>query len=161
MQNWKRKAPRAGGAEYMRAYSKLYAEPDYTRNLTAETIAHALDKPHRSGDGWVACCPAHDDKSPSLSINDCYGRVLVHCHAGCPQDSVIDALRGLGLWHTVRPEIAEQRKRDHAAEKLKSRLNTIKMIADADRASGKDRDWSDQDSQLAKFADKAGGADHE
>jgi DNA primase len=34
--------------------------------------------------GWVALCPAHADKSPSLSIrlaDD--GKILLHCFAGC------------------------------------------------------------------------------
>jgi len=44
-------------------------------------------------------CPVHDDEHPSLSVSEVDGRVLVHCHAGCPQDVVIDALRARGLWH--------------------------------------------------------------
>ena len=47
----------------------------------------------------MAKCPAHDDRSPSLSIRHADdGKVLVHCHAGCDQDRVIAALRGHGLW---------------------------------------------------------------
>jgi hypothetical protein len=65
----------------------------------AESIARALGgKP--SGGGWRCCCPAHDDRSPSLSINEgADGRVLVNCRAGCPQDAVIDALQRKGLWN--------------------------------------------------------------
>lgn len=72
------------------------------RNLAfgAETIASALQKAKRVGPGkFVACCPSHFDKTPSLSIEDANGKVLVFCHAGCSQDEVIDALRNLGLWH--------------------------------------------------------------
>lgn len=67
----------------------------------AEAIASALQKAKRVRPGkYVACCPAHDDKTPSLSIEDApNGNVLVHCHAGCSQNAVIDALRDLGLWH--------------------------------------------------------------
>ncbi len=44
-------------------------------------------------------CPAHDNKStPALSVNLRSGKILVHCHRGCDQQSVIDALRGKGLW---------------------------------------------------------------
>jgi hypothetical protein len=47
----------------------------------------------------MAKCPAHSDKTPSLSIRDAArGRVLIHCHAGCEQSSVIAALRQRGLW---------------------------------------------------------------
>ena len=47
----------------------------------------------------MARCPAHDDRAPSLSIQDTTdGKVLVYCHAGCDQARVISALRALGLW---------------------------------------------------------------
>jgi len=65
--------------------------------MTAASIATALHG-RRSGRGWMARCPAHQDRSPSLRITDCDGKLLVHCYAGCTQDSVIDALRGRGLW---------------------------------------------------------------
>lgn len=54
-----------------------------------------------NGKGWLALCPAHDDHSPSLSVNEGEdGRVLIHCFAGCSIDQVCTALRielnGLG-----------------------------------------------------------------
>ena len=44
--------------------------------------------PKRTGDGYLARCPAHDDQNPSLSIKESsYGTILLHCHAGCsPKD---------------------------------------------------------------------------
>ena len=70
----------------------------------AEQLASKLKGSRRSGDGFIACCPAHDDKNPSLSISeDENGKILVYCHAGCEQDEVIEALSELGLWKsTVR-----------------------------------------------------------
>ena len=42
---------------------------------------------------WSAQCPAHDDQSPSLSIGTgAEGIPLVHCQAGCPTESVLDAV---------------------------------------------------------------------
>lgn len=41
---------------------------------------------------WLGHCPVHDDKNPSLSITEENGKVLIHCHAGCPQNAVYDAL---------------------------------------------------------------------
>jgi hypothetical protein len=71
--------------------------------LTAETIAKALGG-RKAGSGWMARCPAHDDREPSLSIRDADdGKVLVRCHAGCTQDSVIAALRQRGLWAETGP----------------------------------------------------------
>ena len=66
--------------------------------MTAESIAHALNA-QRSGSGWMAKCPAHDDNTPSLSIREVEGKVLLHCHAGCEQRDVIDALKVRELWH--------------------------------------------------------------
>ena len=50
------------------------------------------------GDSASCRCPAHDDREPSLSVGVSNGMVLVHCHAGCSQAAVIDALRSQGLW---------------------------------------------------------------
>jgi hypothetical protein len=70
--------------------------------MTAETIARALGG-HRAGAGWTARCPAHDDRTPSLSLTDTKdGKLLVRCHAGCDQKDVIAALRGRGLWSEGR-----------------------------------------------------------
>jgi putative DNA primase/helicase len=65
---------------------------------TAETIAKTLGG-RKAGPGWTARCPAHDDRTPSLSISDSDdGKVLVRCHAGCEQERVIASLRSRGLW---------------------------------------------------------------
>jgi putative DNA primase/helicase len=64
---------------------------------TAAEIAAALSG-YQGGDGWVARCPAHDDRKPSLSLTERDGRILVCCHAGCSQSAVIAALRARGLW---------------------------------------------------------------
>jgi hypothetical protein len=59
--------------------------------MTAEAIAKALGG-RKAGSGWTARCPAHDDRTPSLSIRDADdNKVLVHCQAGCDQERVIDA----------------------------------------------------------------------
>ena len=43
-------------------------------------------------------CPAHEDKDPSLSVTEKTGMILVYCHTGCTQESVISVLRQRGLW---------------------------------------------------------------
>lgn len=60
-----------------------------------ELLLPRLEGVRRAGRGWIARCPAHEDRSPSLSIgagDD--GRVLVHCFGGCP---VSDVLAAVGL----------------------------------------------------------------
>src|ERR1039457_6257561 len=52
-------------------------------------LAH-LEGVHRSGDGFMARCPHHDDSHASLSVKEREdGVVLVHCHAGCGNADVI------------------------------------------------------------------------
>ena len=63
---------------------------------TAEEIVQALKGRWNRGSGMCRC-PAHEDDNPSLSVEQQNGRVLVHCHAGCPQDAVLDALAAQGL----------------------------------------------------------------
>jgi DNA primase len=65
--------------------------------MTADSIARTL-KARRSGAGWMAKCPAHDDNNPSLSIREVDGKELLHCHAGCGQREVIEALKAEGPW---------------------------------------------------------------
>ena len=66
--------------------------------MTAEMMAQALGG-RRAGSVWMAHCPAHDDRVPSLAIRETDdGRMLVRCHAGCSQHAVIDALIARHLW---------------------------------------------------------------
>ena len=50
-----------------------------------------------TGEGKASAqCPAHADGSPSLSLTQIEGQVLVHCHAGCQTSDVLAAVR-LGM----------------------------------------------------------------
>src|SRR5680860_1196112 len=60
---------------------------------TLGSILGKLNKVRRSGDGWMARCPAHEDRDPSLSISEgTDGAVLLHCHAGCTTEAVVAEL---------------------------------------------------------------------
>lgn len=44
-------------------------------------------------DSWLACCPAHDDKNPSMGIKlESDGRILMYCRAGCSTESILDSI---------------------------------------------------------------------
>ncbi len=47
----------------------------------------------RSDDSWIACCPAHGDKRPSLSITVRNGKILMHCFSGCEYSEIMNAIR--------------------------------------------------------------------
>lgn len=69
-----------------------------------------------AADRWLARCPAHDDKSPSLSIREGDdGRVLIYCFAGCGAVDVVEAL-GLGLADLFPERLADYstKRRRHA-----------------------------------------------
>jgi len=41
----------------------------------------------------MACCPAHDDRNPSLSIRECSsGHILINCFAGCERSDVVASI---------------------------------------------------------------------
>src|SRR6266571_2377507 len=60
--------------------------------LLENVLAH-LKGVRKSLHGWVACCPAHRDREPSLSIGlGDEGQVLLNCFAGCTLDSIVEAM---------------------------------------------------------------------
>lgn len=57
------------------------------------SILGLLRRVSKSGNGWRALCPAHDDSNSSLYILlDLSGRVHFKCMAGCPEDSIRESL---------------------------------------------------------------------
>ena len=70
--------------------------------MNLDAIVRALSA-RRSGSAYVALCPGHDDHDPSLSIREVDGKILLHCHAGCAQRDVIEALKSRGLWEAAPP----------------------------------------------------------
>jgi len=63
-----------------------------------ENTLSRLDKPRQRQPGqWSARCPAHPDKSPSLSIRETPdGAVLLHCFGGCETAEIVASM-GLEL----------------------------------------------------------------
>jgi hypothetical protein len=60
--------------------------------VNANEFLARLEGVKKSGSGWMARCPAHDDRNGSLSVTDePGGRTLVYCHAGCSFEAVVTA----------------------------------------------------------------------
>ena len=72
--------------------------------MKVERLLSSLRKLKKTGAGeWVACCPAHEDRSPSLAIKETEdGRVLIHCFAGCEPQAILSSI-GL-TFSDVMPE---------------------------------------------------------
>jgi putative DNA primase/helicase len=60
-----------------------------------------------SGAYWMARCPIHDDRTPSLSIGAGETQVLVKCFGGC---STVDVLRELRLRGLLPPKVDNRRQ---------------------------------------------------
>lgn len=94
----------------------------------ARRITLAL-RGHWYGRYGLACCPAHGDRTPSLSIRDAGERLLLRCHAQCAFVDILDALKGLGIIEgggTYSPPSAEDLERlrkedEEQAEKAEAR----------------------------------------
>jgi hypothetical protein len=66
-------------------------------DIPIDRILSHLKGVRKTATGWVARCPAHEDRRPSLSITKgSDGTVLVKCHAGCKTPAIVAAL-GLSL----------------------------------------------------------------
>lgn len=65
--------------------------------MTVPDFLSRLDGVRARGPGqWSARCPAHPDKSPSLSIRESGTKLLIRCWAGCETPQIVEAL-GLAL----------------------------------------------------------------
>ena len=96
----------------------------------AKEIAEALGG-RKAGSNWSARCPAHEDRTPSLSLSDTSdGKVLVYCHAGCHQDKVIGQLKASGLWINNVPRLsnyAESKRHTRALEQDDEYIKRIEI----------------------------------
>ena len=60
--------------------------------MTLDAVVSRLSNAKRTGKSFKALCPAHDDKSPSLSVAEKDGKILVKCFAGCSTDAIVNAI---------------------------------------------------------------------
>lgn len=144
-------------------------------NVSADNLLSTLDGVKRTGQGkWLAKCPSHEDRSPSLSIRELDdGRVLVHCFAGCSVHEVVSSV-GLELTDLFPPREIEsgngkpERRPFPAADILRAIAfeSTLVLIAAADLLAGNPFNEADR-ARLALAASRiqaalsAGGIRHE
>ncbi len=51
-----------------------------------------LKNVRKSGNGYIALCPAHSDVNPSLSITELGDHIVINCFAGCEFSAILKAL---------------------------------------------------------------------
>lgn len=96
----------------------------YSESTSAAQIAHLLHG-KKTSRGWIAKCPAHEDRSPSLSISiGRSGQVLVHCFAGCTAEEVLRpiGLKAKNLFPESAPLALSERRAIEAARAKAERL---------------------------------------
>lgn len=98
--------------------------------MNAEEFVKLLDGVRQTSRGWNACCPSHDDNSPSLSVSTGDdGRILVHCFAGCTAEEITDVLglhvRDLFPAQSTSPRVRRDavRKRECERERRRQELH--------------------------------------
>ena len=105
-----------------------------------EKVLSCLDKVKPAGaNKWKACCPAHDDKTPSLAISETSdGTVLLKCWVGCTAQSIVLAI-GLELRDLFPGEKRERRGPSAAAVKHERAVYLIgKALFDKGALEGDD-----------------------
>ena len=107
-----------------------------------EPILSRLSKVRGRNGSYTACCPAHEDKSPSLAIKEEGGKVLLHCFGGCSVSDVVGAL-GMDMTDLFPPSEAayqpQQRSKFFASDLLRviAMEASIVSICAYDIAKGK------------------------
>lgn len=135
--------------------------------MSAATLLDRLDRVRETGRGrWLARCPAHRDRAPSLSIRELDdGRVLVHCFAGCSSNDVLDAL---GLeWDSLFPERLNDRlpreRKPYSVRDLVAALRyelTLAVVVLADVQAGKPTDGERAGEAASRILDFLAELDH-
>jgi hypothetical protein len=144
---------RAGTGNPRPAETSRVRQTDFTTHAATGRILGRLEQVRQTGpDRWIARCPAHEDRSPSLSIREADGgRLLLHCFSGC---AVQDVLRAAGLGYedlfplrdgthyrspvgrsllTLREAVALLRESTTIVMFAAADIGASKQISDADR----------------------------
>jgi hypothetical protein len=133
-----------------------------TVTVTVDSILDRVNGVRRTRRGWTARCPAHRDRSPSLSIaegND--GRALLYCHAGCSFDEIASALNFEGSTTTTRTAaqspraLALQLARRQPGHRHRLRYqiaDTLRTVDRARRLAGRGGDREEVWCLLARIA---------
>ncbi|MHB8744590.1 MAG: DNA primase [Sulfuricaulis sp.] len=97
--------------------------------MNADRILERLDGARQTAPRqWVARCPAHEDRSPSLSIRELPdGKVLLHDFGGCDCGDVLAAI-GLELSDLFPEKPADHRSKPNRAARQWDFRALLKML---------------------------------
>jgi len=94
------------------------------------SIIEKLENLRQTGTGrWLARCPAHDDKTPSLAVRETPdGTILLHCFSGCDVHEICAAL-GIELADLFPPDERQFRPRERRPFPAMDALRAIRFEA--------------------------------
>lgn len=123
--------------------------------MSATDLLSRLERVRRTGlETWMARCPAHEDKRPSLSIRETGdGKVLLHCWAGCTVHEIVAAV-GIRLEDLFPPRPSHRGKPERrpfpAADALRAvdREALIAAVAASRLSAGYELSSDDRDRLL-------------
>jgi len=100
--------------------------PAQLSSSALEQVLSHLKGVRTSMRGWRACCPAHADRKPSLSIGlGEHGQVLLKCFAGCSLERIVEAM---GLTMTDLFPAATPTPDGQATSPGKTRQPTLSLV---------------------------------
>ena len=93
--------------------------------MNAAEFVERLERVRQTGTGrWIARCPAHADKHPSLGVSEGDdGRVLIICRAGCGIEAIVAAV-GLTI-----ADIMPERLPDHQYRPIRKPFPAADVLA--------------------------------
>ena len=125
--------------------------------MSVDLLLSRLDKVRPTGKGrWIACCPAHGDKHPSLTITETDdGKTLVKCFTGCSVYEIVSAV-GLELSDLFPPRDTNYGKPERrpfpAADVLRAIAFEALVVASSGAALLSGAPFSDTDRERLMLA---------
>jgi hypothetical protein len=97
----------------------------------ADRVLPYLSRLRPRGDHrWTALCPAHEDKTPSLTIREAADRILIRCWAGCTAEEITAAF---GLTTAALFDTASERRRNPVADHRRLAAEGLEMWRQKER----------------------------
>jgi hypothetical protein len=121
--------------------------------IKAELLVSKIERIKSTGKGkWIACCPSHNDRSPSLSVRELDdGRVLIHCHAGCSPEEVVTSV-GLQMSDLMPDDLyTNYHKPIYRKEVQKTVDYWMLQVCKSNRAGGVKLDQKAKEQELQAF----------
>jgi len=100
-----------------------------------DRLLSRLESVKKTGDRYVARCPAHNDASPSLSLmRGQDGRALVHCYAGCETRDVLAAV-GLEVRDLYAENMTKEQRQRYRRDQLEKERRHESLIIELAKGS--------------------------